>query len=515
MEDRILNAALDTFFTGKPFAGDDFKESDWRRLYEVSEKQGITALVFSALSSSRCMPYEIYRDFFRSSQRTVISNDRLIFETARQVRLLLDSGIGCAVLKGAAMASYYPSPVIRRSGDIDIYVRDKKFFDKACCILEQNGLVREKKSYSLHHVAFTGEGGIETELHSSLLEPFDDERANRLIEEFEKHLSFSWLVIRDGLSLPAISEKDNGVYLCLHLLSHFLGEGISLRQMIDISVLFNHMSDQSEMDFFLRFMSRAGLLRFALTVTGLCQRKLFLSPEKNPMRSLDRDYDEKRGKDLFRMIMESGDFGAHGAERMVVPERLSVKAFMDTFLAQVKRNYPDEYVDTAKRPILCLKTLCGFIKNNRNVRGVSTCSVIKDAFIRGKEAGEFDIFKDCGIIRKKATGNSMWPFIHDGDLVCIDRNRTDVKVYDIILYRRKDGRLVLHRVVDIRQGVFICAGDNQTVTEQVTGDMICGKLIGFYHDGRYIKAGDLRGRVYAMALPLRRTYREIKHAVKR
>lgn len=486
------------------------KNMSWEEIYDLAEKQGITAYVYQEFIE-KDMPSEVRERFKSSAKNTVLSDERLMYDTARQVRLLEENGITCVVLKGAALSACYSSPVLRRYGDIDIYVPGKEAFEKACTLYMDKGFVREKRSYSLHHVGFFGEDGIETELHSSLLEPFSDDRINAMTSSFEKQLTITEVSVRPTLTLPALSEKDNGVYLFLHLLSHFLGEGISVRLLLDISMYFNHIKAEKSLKYFKKFMLRAGLKTFAVTVMGFCQRYLGLLSEKNPMSEFDCEYDEEKGRKLYDTVLDTGDFGHHGPEKMAVP----AGSLWSVFLSQVRRQNPVEYHDPLKRPFLCIKTFCGFLKNNRTLRGVSTFSVIRDALARGKSAEALKVFKDDDSIIRKAHGNSMWPFIKDGDMVRISEVCRPLKKYDVILYRRRDKTLVLHRIIDIRYGYYFTAGDSQTELEAVAGEQVKGVMKGCYHKGRYIKAGHLAGKVWAAGLPFRWCIREVKNAFKR
>lgn len=489
--------------------------ADRRKLYEETRRQGISALVYDEICNETDIPDDVRQDFIRTSKQTILSNDRLIFETARQVRLLTDNGIRCAVLKGAAVAAYYSSPVLRRAGDIDIYVPDSDQFEKAGQVLSDNGFIREQESYSLHHVGFMGESGIETELHSALVEPFDDDHINGMIQAFEENLTYTEVMVRDGLKLPALSDKNNAVYLMLHLLSHFLGEGISVRQLVDISVIFNHINDEKSRRYFSDFMIQAGLKTFAVTVCGYCQRYLGLSPDNNPMAEWDSEYGAH--EDAFCDIIEhSGDFGHNGAQRMAVPSDTSVKALWATFITQVRRQHPFAWKDPIKRPFLCIMVLIGFIRNNRKIRNVSTSSVIHDAMHRGREAGDLKVFKDDDAIVSKATGNSMWPFITDGAEVYISPVRRRLHRLDTVLYRRDNGMLVLHRIIKIKKDGYYMCGDNQTDLEgPVSHDSICGILKGYRRNGRYIRAGHLSGKIWALLRPIRKLYRSIKNASKK
>ena len=96
------------------------------------------------------------------------------------------------------------------------------------------------------------------------------------------------------------------------------------------------------------------------------------------------------------------------------------------------------------------------------------------------------------------TGNSMFPlFSHLRDSVVIEKF-TEYKKYDIILYVRTNGDLILHRIVDVKDGVFYLCGDNQTVIEYpIYKEQIIGKVVSFTRKGKQIKFDSYSSKLYS------------------
>lgn len=62
-------------------------------------------------------------------------------------------------------------------------------------------------------------------------------------------------------------------------------------------------------------------------------------------------------------------------------------------------------------------------------------------------------------------GISMLPMLRQGvDCVILSPLPDQLKKYDLPLYRRDDGKFVLHRIVDVGE-TYTCMGDNQFVPE--------------------------------------------------
>lgn len=65
------------------------------------------------------------------------------------------------------------------------------------------------------------------------------------------------------------------------------------------------------------------------------------------------------------------------------------------------------------------------------------------------------------------TGRSMEPLFKDKrTVVTLTAPKGRIKRHDIVLYRRKNGQVVLHRCIKARGNTLCCRGDNELVTEK-------------------------------------------------
>ena len=100
-------------------------------------------------------------------------------------------------------------------------------------------------------------------------------------------------------------------------------------------------------------------------------------------------------------------------------------------------------------------------------------------------------------VQLTVTGNSMFPlFAHLRDSVTV-QGFDEYKKYDIILYVRKSGDLILHRIVKKHNDVFYLCGDNQTVIEYpIYKDQIIGKVVSFNRKGKDFEITNFLYQVY-------------------
>lgn len=95
------------------------------------------------------------------------------------------------------------------------------------------------------------------------------------------------------------------------------------------------------------------------------------------------------------------------------------------------------------------------------------------------------------------TGNSMFPLLRDREDAVILASCGHVRRGDVVLYRRRDGHLVLHRVMKRDKQGFAAAGDAQTEWEYgLQEEQIVAVAVGFIRCGRYISRADVGYRLY-------------------
>ena len=127
------------------------------------------------------------------------------------------------------------------------------------------------------------------------------------------------------------------------------------------------------------------------------------------------------------------------------------------------------------------------------------------------------VFAQDGVFRFAPTGGSMRPMLREKrDTVVLAPVRGNVRKYDVILYRRADGQIVLHRVIRVeKSGDLVLCGDAQVEPERgICPGQVRGVLTSFSRDGREVSARCLRYRAYAVlwvaSRPVRRVFRRVK-----
>ena len=109
-----------------------------------------------------------------------------------------------------------------------------------------------------------------------------------------------------------------------------------------------------------------------------------------------------------------------------------------------------------------------------------------------------DYLERYGRLFYPIVGVSMLPLLHqDRDVVTVEPLRgRPVVPGDVLLYRR-DGRYLLHRVIEVRERDYVILGDNCVTKEYgVTDRDVLGVMTGFVRNGREHSVEDPDYRAY-------------------
>ncbi|MCQ2186276.1 MAG: S24/S26 family peptidase [Bacteroidales bacterium] len=111
-----------------------------------------------------------------------------------------------------------------------------------------------------------------------------------------------------------------------------------------------------------------------------------------------------------------------------------------------------------------------------------------------------DIITREGHLVYTNVGRSMMPLLRQGRdlMVIVSKPEGRLKRYDIPLYKRDDGKYILHRILRVRPNDYVLCGDNQWRLEKgITDRHIIGVLQAVVRDGKTIPVTDRKMRLYA------------------
>lgn len=103
-----------------------------------------------------------------------------------------------------------------------------------------------------------------------------------------------------------------------------------------------------------------------------------------------------------------------------------------------------------------------------------------------------------GILIYTNKGISMLPLLRqDKDVLIIEKKEPHrCNKYDVVLFKRKNGQYVLHRILKVQKNDYWIVGDNCISGEYIHEEQILGVLTGIIRNGKTIPVTDFLYNVY-------------------
>ena len=116
-----------------------------------------------------------------------------------------------------------------------------------------------------------------------------------------------------------------------------------------------------------------------------------------------------------------------------------------------------------------------------------------------------DVIARQGKLVYTNVGDSMYPLIQPHDLLVIEAVKKPLQRFDIPLYKRDNGRYVLHRIMRIKNGEYLMCGDNRCSLERgITDRHIIGVLTAIIRNGRTLPVQPPEPRLWYRSMLYRR-----------
>ena len=286
-------------------------EIDWQELLSFAKKQTIIGIYLQGIQrlgdvANKPSEDEVM-DWMGEYTKIVRRNTKTDDAVAWLAKSMHSNDIGFFVFKGQTVASYYPTPEIRTSGDVDFYVF-KKDWDRAKSFLEKEVTITD--DHSGQHLEFTKDG-VPFEMHyhtavfaSGSKQRYWDELIENYFDDVLDHVEIN------GVEVPTLPPTLNAIYLFVHIYHHFLKEGIALRQFIDWMMFFEAKHDEIVVSELTAKLERLGLLRAFKAFGAVLTVVLGMETKYFPYTLADTD--KKYVDKIMAIVLRYGNFGKYG-----------------------------------------------------------------------------------------------------------------------------------------------------------------------------------------------------------
>ena len=214
----------------------------WTEILAIARKQGVIAVVFGAIETlpkEKQPPLRNKLQWIGLADVIVNQNEKVSAVCRALDKELAEVGVRSAVLKGQGIATYYPVPKYRNSGDIDLWVQLEKPTDDFEADIKE--ILKRVESLGKgaprdpgHHHAEWEVDGISVELHYRpgmfYAKKYDKIYHKMAVEDFPNVRKSE-----AGFHIP--TTYFNLVQMMEHLQRHLLFEGVGLRQLCDYAIV--------------------------------------------------------------------------------------------------------------------------------------------------------------------------------------------------------------------------------------------------------------------------------------
>lgn len=280
---------------------------EWEALVDFFAQHSLCGLLSDAIGllpsdmhPSVALKMRIIARQLQVEKRNLRMNEELLSFTTELER----RDIPYALLKGQGVASLYPNPLHRMSGDVDLYIPMSYYKEVCRGILSFGGVKGEE---TCHHVNYTARGVV-WELHHCI-HYFQKERRNKIFSDYvDKAMSERpvYATVGDG-KVRVMPPTMNVLLLLAHILDHFNCSGVGLRQLCDYALLQHHMRKDIDKEVLLECLDSLSLTRSYRVFGYICTRYLGMPEEDLYLQPTAKDI--RLAQRVMEDCLRGGNFG--------------------------------------------------------------------------------------------------------------------------------------------------------------------------------------------------------------
>lgn len=281
-------------------------KEEWTWLYEQAGKHAIIGPLFTALDkipAEQRPPRQLLMDWHATCEAIKADCRKANHDAVWASKKFVQAGFRNAVLKGQGNALLYPEPLLRQSGDVDIWLDGKR--------KDIIGYVRKffpNIRVQWIEVEFPIKKDCCIEVHtmpSFMSNPFDNKRLIHYFEEKRESIFTNTISIQDEGEMRVPTTEVNLVFQLSHIYRHLFNEGIGLRQLMDYYYLLLTTNETARHNATCKIKE--------LNMQNICQAVMWIMQQVFGLKEelLLMTPDATKGEYLLEEILLAGNFGQH------------------------------------------------------------------------------------------------------------------------------------------------------------------------------------------------------------
>lgn len=282
---------------------------DFNDIYKLAEEQSVTGLVLSGLEHVDAKPpKELLLQWIGEVQLLEQRNKAMNAFVAKLIEGLQSQNIYALLVKGQGIAQCYERPLWRACGDVDLLLSADNY-EKASAFLKPFASSVDEEDKNRKHMGLVIEDWL-VELHGTL-HTRQLKKLNKLVDEVQADVFCggavkSW---QNGHTQVFLPSADNDViFVFAHILQHYFGGGIGLRQICDWCRLLWTYRDKLDVKLLESRLQKARVMTEWKAFAALAVDYLGMPVEAIPLYSPDKCW-KKKALRINNYILETGNFG--------------------------------------------------------------------------------------------------------------------------------------------------------------------------------------------------------------
>ena len=289
---------------------------DYGNVLKLAEEQAVVGLLLAGLESlsvEQRPPKSLLLQCIGEVQMIESQNCAMNTFIEKLFIMLQKEGMEPVLMKGQGIAQCYEKPLWRSSGDVDLLLNDEDYERCKAFLLPKATSLESEFAYHKHQGMIMN--GWPIEIHGRIRGLLTD-RADRVLDEMQKDIFKSnkegsklFRYWKNGnVEVPLMAATEDTVYVFSHVLHHFFGGGIGLRQICDWCRLMWTYREDIDVVVLETRLHKMGMMTEWLAFAMLAVEWLGMPPESIPLYKSERKWKKKAGR-IMEYIMDMGNFG--------------------------------------------------------------------------------------------------------------------------------------------------------------------------------------------------------------
>lgn len=280
-------------------------QQEWYDLFKLAQKQSLVGVCFVGIQKLRKnsvaseIPRPIFMQWLAFATKIQQRNELLDNKCNEIQTFLAKEQIKFCILKGQGIARYYNKNLVgfRQSGDIDIWVNGG--FTNIMSFLSKKWDIDDINEIHVHWPFFS-DVDVEVHFKPSFLSNWIANARLQAWFNAQKDAQFKH-INKEGLHVP--THDFNQIFLLLHIYRHLFGEGIGLRQIMDLYFACQPISMLEE-----KLLKSFGLFNFWKAINWVMWH-VFEAEDTLSKKFSYRNTNREIGSFILSEIEQTGNFG--------------------------------------------------------------------------------------------------------------------------------------------------------------------------------------------------------------